>query len=46
MGCDDSRIPAEAIQRGAVQDPKIEALLHTYFEQNTGVLQRAANPGC
>lgn len=38
MALDDSRLLIDSVQRGAVQDPKIEVVLRTYFEENAGVI--------
>lgn len=42
MSIDDSRILLSAVKRGAVGVPKIEALLHTYFQENADVIWRDA----
>jgi len=34
----DSRVLIESVERGSVQDPKIEVVLRTYFEENAGVI--------
>jgi hypothetical protein len=38
MSLEDSRILIEAVERGAVADPKIEVVLRTYFEENADVI--------
>jgi hypothetical protein len=38
MSIDDSLFLIGAVDRGTVEDPKIEAVLRTYFEENADVL--------
>ena len=38
MALADSRVLIESVGRGAVQDPKIEVVLRTYFEENADVI--------
>jgi len=38
MALADSRILIDSVERGVVQDPKIEVVLRTYFEENAGVI--------
>lgn len=38
MTLDDSRFLIDSVERGAVQDPKIEVVLRTYFEENADVI--------
>jgi hypothetical protein len=38
MALDDSRVLVDSVERDAVQDPKIEVVLRTYFEQNADVI--------
>ena len=34
----DSRILIESVERGVVEDPKIEVVLRTYLEENAGAI--------
>ena len=34
----DSRVLVEAVDRGAVENPKVETILLEYFSQNSGVI--------
>lgn len=38
MNFDDSRLLIDSVERSVVQDPKIEVVLRTYFEENAGVI--------
>ena len=38
MALGDSRILIDSVARGAVQDPRIEIVLRTYFEDNAAVI--------
>jgi hypothetical protein len=38
MAPHDSRVLIDSVERGAVQDPQIEVVLRTYFEENAGVI--------
>jgi hypothetical protein len=38
MDLADSRRLIESVERGAVQDPKIEVVLRTYFKENADVI--------
>lgn len=38
MALDDSRLLIDLVERGAVQDPQIEIVLRTYFEENADVI--------
>ncbi len=38
MSLADSRVLIEAVERGVVQDPKIEVVLRTYLEENADVI--------
>lgn len=42
MDLDDSRVLIGSVERGAVQDPKIEVVLRTYFEENADVIWKDA----
>ena len=42
MTIDDSRILLDSIDRGEVDDPRIETLLRTYFRENMDVIWRDA----
>ena len=38
MALAESRVLIESVERGAIQDPKIEVVLRTYFEENADVI--------
>lgn len=42
MNPDDSRLLISAVERGMIEDPKIEAVLRTYLEHNSDRIWRDA----
>jgi len=42
MSAVDSRVLLESVQRGAVEDPKVERILRNYFEENSDIIWREA----